>query len=178
MTLWESDDEIVGVLNYNTDLFSASTIKRIRNNFQRLLEAVVEDPGQLLLDLPLLTEAEQEQIVVEWNATSIAYPKEETFAALFEAQVDRTPEAVAASCEQAHITYRQLNHQANQVAHHLHDYGIGPESVVALLAERDIPFLTAMVAVFKAGGAYLPLDPQHPPRGCVTSCSIVIVAWY
>src|SRR6266516_4584998 len=162
MTLWESDDEIVGVLNYNTDLFSASTIKRIRNNFQRLLEAVVEDPTQHITDLALLSNAERQQMLVEWNATSVAYSQEETFVTLFEAHVERTPEAVAARCQQAHITYRQLNHQANQVAHHLHDYGMGPESVVALLAERDIPFLTAMVAVFKAGGAYLPLDPQHP----------------
>ncbi|TMD63194.1 MAG: amino acid adenylation domain-containing protein, partial [Chloroflexi bacterium] len=162
MTLWESDDEIVGVLNYNTDLFSASTIQRIRNNFQRLLETVVEDPGQHLLDLPLLTEAEQEQIVVEWNATSVAYAREQTFVTLFEAQVERTPDAVAARYARAHITYRQLNQRANQVAHHLHDCSIGPERLVALLAERDIPFLTAILAVFKAGGAYLPLDPQHP----------------
>src|SRR6266567_3615594 len=162
LTMWEREDELAGEIKYNTDLLDEPTIIRMKAHFLNLLEAVVADPTQHITDLALLSEAERQQMLVEWNATSVAYPKEETFAALFEAQVDRTPEAVAASCEQAHITYRQLNHQANQVAHHLHDYGIGPESVVALLAERDIPFLTAMVAVFKAGGAYLPLDPQHP----------------
>jgi amino acid adenylation domain-containing protein/thioester reductase-like protein len=167
MTLWESEDEIVGVLNYNTDLFHEDTIKRIRNHFQRLLEDVVEDAGQHLLDLSLLTEPEREQILVEWNTTQTAYPQEHCFHRLFEAQVERTPEAVAVACVGARfiapqLTYRQLNQCANQVAHHLRDAGVGPESLVALLAERGIPLLTSIVAIFKAGGAYLPLDPQHP----------------
>lgn len=167
MTLWESEDEIVGVLNYNTDLFHEDTIKRIRNHFQRLLEDVVEDAGQHLLDLPLLTELEREQILVEWNTTHIVYSQEYCFHRLFEAQVERTPEAVAVACVGARfiapqLTYRQLNQRANQVAHHLQDAGVGPESLVALLAERGIPLLTSIVAIFKAGGAYLPLDPQHP----------------
>lgn len=162
MTLWESEDEIVGVLNYNTDLFHEDTIKRMRDHFQRLLEDVVEDADQHLLDLPLLTEPEREHILVEWNTTQTAYSQESCFHRLFEAQVERTPEAVAVAWKTEQLTYQQLNRRANQVAHHLQDAGVGPESLVAVLAERGIPLLTSLVAIFKAGGAYLPLDPQHP----------------
>src|SRR5947209_1785531 len=162
LTMWERGDELAGEIKYNTDLLDEPTIIRMKGHFLNLLEAVVADPTQHITDLALLSKAECQQILVEWNATAVAYPQEETFVALFEAQAERTPDAVAARCEHAHISYRQLNQQANQVAHHLRDSGIGPERVVALLAERDISFLTAMLAVFKAGGAYLPLDPPHP----------------
>ncbi len=162
LTMWERGDELAGEIKYNTDLLDESTIIRMKNHFLSLLEAVVADPTQRIADLTLLSDAERQQMLVEWNATSMEYPQEKSFVALFEEQVERTPQAVAAICEREQLTYAELNQQANQMAHHLQDSGIGPENVVALLAERSISFLTSMLAVFKAGAAYLPLDPQHP----------------
>lgn len=162
LTMWERGDELAGEIKYNTDLLDEPTIIRMKDHFLRLLEAVVADPTLRITDLELLSEAERQQMLVEWNATSVEYPQEQSFVTLFEAQVARTPQALAAIDEHERITYQQLNQQANQIAHHLRDSGIGPENVVALLAERSISFLTAILAVFKASAAYLPLDPQHP----------------
>lgn len=160
--LREDVQGLSGYLEYNTDLFEASTIERFVGHFQKLLEAVVADPSQRIADLPLLTGAELQQVLVEWNETVAAYPHESCFHRLFEEQVERTPEASAVVCGTEHLTFRQLNQRANQLAHYLREKGVGPETVVALLADRGIPLLTALLAIFKAGGTYLPLDPQHP----------------
>jgi amino acid adenylation domain-containing protein len=101
--------------------------------------------------------------MVEWNATQTA-SQNKCLHELFEEQVERTPEAIAIVCEQEQITYRELNRRANQLAHHLQDRGVIPETLVALLIERSIDFVAAILAVFKAGGAFLPLDPQDPAR--------------
>lgn len=162
LCLREGVQGLSGYLEYNTDLFEASTIERFVGHFQKLLEAVVADPSQRIADLPLLTGAELQQVLVEWNETVAAYPHELCFHRLFEEQVERTPEASAVVCGTEHLTFRQLNQRANQLAHYLQEKGVGPETVVALLAERGIPLLTALLAIFKAGGTYLPLDPQHP----------------
>src|SRR5579883_575155 len=162
----EMQDRAQGLLTYieyNTDLFDAATIERLTGHWQTLLEGIVTDPDQHIADLPLLTEAEWRQQVITWNATRAAYPEQQCFHELFEAQVERTPEAVAVICERERLTYRALNQRANQLARYLQAWGVGSESVVPLLAERSIPFLIAMLAVFKAGAAYLPLDPRHPP---------------
>ncbi len=162
LTLWESEDEIVGVLNYNTDLFDPPTIERMQSHFLTLLEAVVADPSRRIADLPLLSEAEQQQLLMQGNATQAASAQEQSFHERFEAQVARTPEAVAVVCAEQYLTYQQLNQCANHLAQHLRARGVGPETLVGLLAERGLPLLSAILAVFKAGGAYLPLDPQHP----------------
>lgn len=162
----EMQDQAQGLLTYleyNTDLFDAATIERLTGHWQTLLEGIVADPEQRIADLPLLTEAEWQQQAIAWNATQTAYPERQCFHELFEAQVERTPQAVAVICEQEQLSYQELNRRANQLARHLQEQGVGPESIVPLLAERGIPFLTAMLAIFKAGGAYLPLDPRHPP---------------
>ena len=147
---------------YSTDLFEEATIARLAGHWQTLLEGIVTHPDQRINELPLLTEQERHQLVVEWNATQAAYPQDRCLHELFEEQVERTPEAVAVVCEGEQLSYRELNRWANQLAHHLRERGVGPEVLVALLAERGIPFLISMLAVFKAGGAYLPLDPRHP----------------
>jgi amino acid adenylation domain-containing protein len=150
-------------LEYNTDLFDAATIVRLVEHWQTLLEGIVADPNRSIADLPLLPDAEWQQQVVEWNATQTAYPENQCFHELFEAQVERTPEAVAVVFEQEQLTYHELNSRANQLARYLQDLGVGPDIIVPLLAERGIAFLITILAVFKAGGAYLPLDPRHPP---------------
>jgi amino acid adenylation domain-containing protein len=163
LLLEDRSDGLIGHLEYNTDLFDVATINRMVGHWQRLLEGVVANPNRGIADVPLLTDAEWQQQVVEWNATQIAYPQNQCFHELFEAQVERTPEAVAVVFEQEQLTYRELNQRSNQLAHYLRDLGVGPETLVSLLAEREIAFLIAILAVFKAGGAYLPLDPHHPP---------------
>lgn len=126
------------------------------------LEGILVDSTQNIEGLPLLSEAELHQQLVEWNDTQMDYPLSQCFHELFEAQVERTPEAVAVAFEQEQLSYRELNQRANQMAHYLQDMGVGPDTLVSLLAERGISFLIAILAVFKAGGAYLPLDPHHP----------------
>jgi amino acid adenylation domain-containing protein len=129
-----------------------------------LLEAIVANPQQHLEELPLLTETEQHQLLVEWNDTFTEYPFDKCVHQLFEAQVEQTPDAVAVVFEGKQLTYTQLNAQANRLAWILVEQGVGPDTIVTLLVERSIDFLSAMMAVFKAGGAYLPVDPHHPAQ--------------
>jgi amino acid adenylation domain-containing protein/non-ribosomal peptide synthase protein (TIGR01720 family) len=158
-------EALSGALEYNTDLFDAAAITRMLGHFQQLLESVVADPEQKLSDLPLLTETERRQLLVEWNNSKASHPLNRCAHELFEAQAERTPEAVAVSFRDQQLTYAELNRRANKLAQALMENGVGPDVLVALLAERSIEFLIAMLAVFKAGGAYVPLDPAHPtPR--------------
>ena len=147
---------------YGRDLFDEATIVRLAGHWQRLLEGIVANPEQPLSALPLLREQEAHQLLVEWNATRVAYPQEKVLHQLFEAQVERTPEAVAVVCEGERLSYQELNARANRLAHQLQEAGVMPESLVALLLERGVNFVAAILAVFKAGGAFLPLDPEHP----------------
>jgi amino acid adenylation domain-containing protein len=166
---------------YSTDLFDEATIVRLASHWQTLLAGIVAHPDQPLSTLSLLTEQEHQQLLVEWNATQRAYPLEQCFHQHFEAQVKQTPNAVAVICEGEQLSYHELNARANQLAHHLREHGVGPETLVALLAERSIPFLIFILAVFKAGGAYLPLDPLHPAARLrrvieLSRCSIVVAS--
>ncbi|HEY9402415.1 MAG TPA: amino acid adenylation domain-containing protein [Pyrinomonadaceae bacterium] len=147
---------------YDSDRFDHPAVERMLGHFQNLLENVVADPNRKLSALPLLTAAERRQQLVEWNNTEAAYPLAETFSQLFEAQVARTPDGVAAVCEGVQLTYAELNRRANRLASVLADEGVGADVIVALLAHRGLDLLTAILAVFKAGGAYLPLDPHNP----------------
>ncbi|HZI05051.1 MAG TPA: amino acid adenylation domain-containing protein, partial [Archangium sp.] len=149
-------------LEYNTDLYEASTARRILEQLQVLLEGIVAYPEQQLRELPLLSEAERRQLLVDWNATRVDYPREATIPSLFEAQVERTPDAVAVEYEGQTLTYRALNSRANQLAHHLRASGIGPESRVGLCLERSLELVVGILGILKAGGTYVPLDPAYP----------------
>ncbi|HEV2707576.1 MAG TPA: amino acid adenylation domain-containing protein [Pyrinomonadaceae bacterium] len=158
-------EALFGALEYNTDLFDAETARRLLGHFRQLLESIVANPQQKLADLPLLAEDERRRMLVEWNDSAISYPLDSCIHELFEAQVERTPEAIAVTFHDEQLTYAQLNARVNKLAHALVEHGVGAEVIVALLAERGIDFLTAVLAIFKAGGAYVPLDPAHPtPR--------------
>jgi hypothetical protein len=163
LTLFMTDSEegLIGLWEYRTDLFEPATIARMLGHFQTLLEGIVAEPEQPISTLPLLTEHERRQLCVGWNHTQADYPKASCFQQLFEAQVERTPHAIAVVSEEAQLTYRALNMRANRVARCLVEHGVGPDVVVGLLAERGVDLLTAILGVFKAGGAYLPLDPRH-----------------
>jgi amino acid adenylation domain-containing protein len=162
LSMVEQREQMFGEFEYNRNLFLAPTLERMAGNFQALLQGIVDQPDQLISQLPLLTAAERKQILVEWNATNVDYPFERCLHHLFEAQVARTPEAVAVVQEHYELSYRELNERANQLAHYLARQGIGPDALVGLGMERSLEMVVAMLAIFKAGGAYVPLDPTYP----------------
>jgi amino acid adenylation domain-containing protein len=147
---------------YNTDLFEEATIRRMLGHFQTLLEGVVKDADQPIADLPILTEAERHQLLVEWNDTQKDYPKDECIHEFFEAQVERSPGDVAVIFEDKQLTYQELNREANQLASYLKNLGVGYEALVGIYVERSLEMAVAVLAVLKAGGAYVPLDPLYP----------------
>jgi amino acid adenylation domain-containing protein len=158
----EAPEGLGGRLTYSTDLFDATTMARLVGHLQVLLEGIVAQPEQRIAQLPLLTEAERRQMLVEWNETRRDYPPESGVHQLFEAQVKRTPEAIAVTDEQGQLTYHELNQQANQLARHLRALGVGPEVLVGICLDRTAHMLVGLLAIFKAGGAYVPLDPDFP----------------
>jgi aspartate racemase len=162
LDLRETSEGIKGGIEYNTDLFKAGTIARMLGHFQVLLEGIVSNPEQHLSDLPLLTQAEQHQLLVEWQNTQADFPNNTCIYQLFEAQVECTPDAIALIFEDQQLTYKELNVRANQLAYHLITLGVGPESIVAVCLDRSIELIVALLAVLKAGGAYLPLDSAWP----------------
>jgi amino acid adenylation domain-containing protein len=161
LSLEDSGPQLTGWMEYNTDLFEAGTIRRMLVHYQTLLEAAIHNPDQSISALPLLPEGERRRILLEWNNTKRDYPRACAHE-LFEAQVERTPEAVALVWSEQQLSYGELNRRANQVAHELRSRGVGPEAVVGVCVERSPDLLVALLGVLKAGGAYVPLDPAFP----------------
>src|SRR5437660_1665332 len=149
-------------LRYNTDLYDAATIRRMLGHYETLLAGIVADPELRLSRLPLLTAAERHQLLSQWNNTHAPFPESACIHELFEAQVERTPEAIAVVFEDAQLTYRELNRHANRLAHCLRALGVGPETLVGICMERSFEMIIGLLGVLKAGGAYLPLDPAYP----------------
>ncbi|MEH2261607.1 amino acid adenylation domain-containing protein [Nostoc sp.] len=162
LIMQNTDTGLVGVWEYNTDLFDASTIKRMSSHFVTLLEGIVTNPQQQISQLPLLTEVEQRQLLVEWNDTQADYPSDKCIHQLFEEQVKLTPDAVAVVFENQQLTYHQLNCRANQLAHYLRSLGVKPDALVGICVERSLEMMVGLLGILKAGGAYLPLDPAYP----------------
>ncbi len=153
---------IIGRFEYNTDLFDAATISRMCDHWQVLLEGIVADPACPVSALPLLTELEHRQLVVEWNDTAASYTADRCIHQLFEEQAARTPNATAVVFEDQFLTYAELNRRANQLAQRLIHLGVGPEHLVGLCVERSLEMMVGMLGILKAGGAYIPLDPHYP----------------
>ncbi len=162
LSLWESERGLAGTLEYATDLFEAATVARMLSHFQVLLEGIVTDPDRRISDLPVLTEAEKHQLLVEWNDTKTEYPRDKCVHELFGNQAERTPDAVAVLFENQQLTYRELNQRANQLAHYLWKFGVGPETLVGICVERSLEMIIGLLGILKAGGAYVPLDPSYP----------------
>jgi len=156
----ERDGAFVCNWEYNTDLFFPETIVLMTERFQVLLEGIVAGPEQSIADLPLLTLAEQ-QLLQAWNRTEIEYPKDRTIIDLFQTQAGKTPDAIAVVFEDLQLTYRQLNRQANQLAHYLLDLKTG-NCLVGICMERSLEMIVGLLAIVKAGAAYVPLDPDYP----------------
>jgi len=163
-----------GWWEYNCDLFDAETIERMTAHFQTLLAAIIANPFERVSRLSLLTPIEEDQLLVTWNETDLAYPDDKCFHKLFETQVEQTPNAVAvafaspddaaimANNSPTQLTYRELNARANQLAHHLIKLGVGPDVFVGICINRSLEMMVGLLGILKAGGAYVPLDPHFP----------------
>jgi amino acid adenylation domain-containing protein len=149
-------------ISYDRNRFDYATITRMLGHFQTLLEAMVTNPDVLLKDLPLLTKAEEHQLLVEWNDTQAESSHQKCIHQLFEEQVERTPDAVAVVFEDEQLTYQELNQRANQIAHYLRKLGVEPEVLVGICIDRSPLMLVGLLGILKAGGAYVPLDPAYP----------------
>lgn len=162
LSMMDTKEGLTGTLEYNTDLFNPDTITRMVGHFQTMLESIVGDPYQGISELSILTPAERQMLLVDWNNTQIDYPQEACIHHLFEAQVEKTPDAIALIFANQELTYGELNIRANQLAHHLQSLGVKPETLVGICMERSIEMVVGILAILKAGGAYLPLDPSYP----------------
>jgi amino acid adenylation domain-containing protein len=164
---WEkADGSLLGEIEYSTDLFDSWRIGRMIDHFSVLLEGAAAKPGEKLSELPLLSEAERRQLLDEWNNTASKLSREEPayelLHELIEAQVDRTPDLEAVLFEERSLSYYELDLRANQLAHRLIELGVGPEIIVASCLDRSIEVVVAFLAILKAGGVYLPIDPAYP----------------
>src|ERR1051326_8498795 len=149
-------------LQYNEAFYDATLIEQFARHFRVLLNGIVDGPAQTISSLPLLTSAEREQVLVEWNRTEVAYPSGQSLAQLFEAQVERTPAALAVADAQQRLSYAELDARANQLAWRLRREGVGCESLVVVCLERSVEMVVAVLGILKAGGAYVPLDSSYP----------------
>ncbi|CAK0109686.1 D-alanine--poly(phosphoribitol) ligase, subunit 1 [Burkholderia pseudomallei] len=162
---YHEDQDLVMQFNYDVNAFSHAEVDNIGTRIGGLLDALIEHHDDMPVGmLPLLDEAERKQVVYAWNATERDYPIEQCIHQLFEAQVDRKPEAIALTFDGQRLSYAELNARANRLAHYLQARGVGPDRLVALCAERGIEMVVGLLAILKAGGAYVPLDPSHPPE--------------
>jgi amino acid adenylation domain-containing protein len=169
----ESEQGLVIDCDYNTDLFERSTVERWLKQYETLLLSAVPNPNELIDALPLVPSSgatvakasshiDEQQLLDQWNNTGTDYPRDKSIVQVFEAQVARTPNAVAVSFGDKSISYRELNTKANQLARHLRRLGINTEDMVVCCLERSIELIIALIGVLKAGGAYVPLDPTLP----------------
>ncbi|MCZ8160943.1 MAG: amino acid adenylation domain-containing protein, partial [Microcystis sp. LE19-196.1B] len=161
--LWDTPEGLGGFCSYNRDLFDGSTIARLLEHFQNLLRAIIANPQESVSSLPLLSEQEQKQLLVDWNQTQADYPQDQCIHQLFEAQVERTPDAIALIFENQVLTYGELNNRANQLAHYLQSLGVTKEQIVGVYLERSLEMAIGFLGILKAGAAYVPIDPEYPP---------------
>jgi amino acid adenylation domain-containing protein len=171
LTMQETTAGLVASLNYNTDLFDSSTIERLLGHYQQLLTGIISNLDQPLAQLPLLTPVELEQQGWEWNDTSTDYPRPQTIPQLFAEQVGRSPQAIAVTAARQSLTYAELHHHANQLAHYLIHLGVKPETRIGICLERSqssplrhslLDLVIAMLGILQVGAVYVPLDPSYP----------------
>src|SRR5262249_26094691 len=141
-----------------------ATIERYLGSLRMLLEAMAADDARTIARLPLLGETERQQVLVEWNASAAAYPQWNCVHQLFEEQVRQMPDAIAIAQEDRQLSYGELNARANRLAHYMREIGAGPDSRVALCLDKSLEMIVGLLAVLKAGAAYVPLDPAYPSQ--------------
>ncbi|MCV0386551.1 MAG: amino acid adenylation domain-containing protein, partial [Nitrobacter sp.] len=162
LDLGETEDRIVGTLNYATALFEEATIMRHRDYLLALLHAMVTDADRIVDHIDIVGDEERKLVLKTWNRTAAPFPSERCIHQLFMDQVRRAPEAVAVVHDGIHLSYGELDARANQLARHLIASGVGPDQLVAICLPRGIGMIVSLLGVLKAGGAYLPLDPVYP----------------
>src|ERR1043165_9311570 len=162
LTVQSSDDKLFCSLDYDTSQFSTADANRMLDQLRTLLTTIGSQPEQPLANISILSDAELQQLLVDWNATSTAYPTDHTIPRLFVEQVGQTPDAIALISGNEQLTYRELNERANKLAHHLRASGVGPDVPVGTCLERSIETIVSLIAILKAGGAYVPLEANYP----------------
>mgnify|MGYP003967756471 FL=1 len=162
LELIEVKGNLVGSFKYDAELYKEATIQRMTSHFRTILNAIIENPELSVSEIPLLTELERNQLLREWNDTCHSYPHDTCIHQLFEAQVEQSPDADAIVFLDNHLSYRELNTRANQLAHHLIAIGVGPDVPVKLCVEPSLEMIMGIMGILKAGGLYVPLDPAYP----------------
>jgi amino acid adenylation domain-containing protein len=162
--LHESEEGVSGVFEYAVDLFDRATVQRMADSFITLLEGIAANPDSAVHELPLLSKAERHRLLIDWNPSATPAMQGKRVHHLFEAQVARTPDAVALVYQGASMTYAELNASANRLARYLVRKGVGPDQLVGICVERGLDMVVGLIGILKAGGAYLPLDPSYPPE--------------
>ncbi|HYO16003.1 MAG TPA: amino acid adenylation domain-containing protein, partial [Thermoanaerobaculia bacterium] len=162
LLLGEADGRLFGTLEYNSDLFDRTTAVRLTGEFETLLRGLATDPERRLSDLPLVSEADRHQILLEWNDTAAPFPRDLCLHQPFEARAAAAPDALAVIFENQRLTYGELDRRANRLAHLLRSLGVGPGRLVAVHLERSAEMLVAELGIHKAGGAYVPVEVSWP----------------
>jgi amino acid adenylation domain-containing protein len=158
----QEEERLTVEFHYDSALFDTASINCLARQFETFLQSALNNTERAIGEIEVSSDAERQQLLVQWNETAIDYPRDKCVHELFEAQVERTPTAVAVVFENERLTYAELNERANQLAHRLRRMGVGPEVLVGIMMERSIEMMVAVLGILKAGGAYLPLDPQYP----------------
>ncbi|NEW06407.1 amino acid adenylation domain-containing protein [Paenibacillus sp. SYP-B3998] len=162
VTVMESENELICSIEFATALYKKETVERMAGHFEQLIDAVIGHPQASLAQLQMVTAAEQAQIMDVFNDTAADYPREKTIHELFEEQAGRTPEATAVDFENQQLTYRELNARANQLAWTLRESGVTAQQPVGIMVDRSIEMVVSVLAVLKAGGTFVPIDPEYP----------------
>jgi len=168
LTLWEEQGIMKGTFEYNTDLFAPLFIKRMIAHFQALLTGITTNVNQAISLLPMMSEEEKHQLVVEWNDTTAHYPRQSCIYELFASCVEKYPDEEAVIFAEQRLTYDRLNRQANQLAYLLQKMNIGPETLVGICMENSLALIVGIIGILKAGGAYIPMDPAYPDERLMT----------
>ncbi len=161
LSIIETASGLVGEIEYSTALFDEGTIVRMTRHLESLLQDIVNRPNQRISELNLLTEAERQQLIIEWNQTQMVVDPI-CIHQMFEKQVSRSKDKTAVTFEGTHLTYQELNEHANKLAHHLRRLGTGSDTLVGIHMDRSLEMVVALLGILKAGGAYVPLDPAFP----------------
>ncbi|OZA41419.1 MAG: hypothetical protein B7X83_02315, partial [Polynucleobacter sp. 17-46-58] len=178
LKLEEQESKLFGELEYNTDLFSASTIQHFIEHFQNVLQGFISDPKQSISAIPLLGEDELEKVIVGFNQTQRNYPEAETICTLFEKQARDNPDRIAVLYAEQQISYGELNTRAAKLASHLKAKGVSDETLVGLCLERSIDLIIGILGILKAGAAYVPIDPAYPSNrieGMISAAKIQFI---
>lgn len=160
----EGREKINFGIEYCTDLFKSETIQQIATHFSQLLAAIIEDPTKSIDELSLITKQEETQIINDFNNEEISYPQDLTIVDLFNAQVKKTPNKKAVSFNGQSLTYQELDNRSNQLSHYLKEKGVKQETLVGICVERSFEMIVGILGIIKAGGTYVPIDPDYPEK--------------